>query len=80
MVVSKGVDSDGELKMRDFSGIASLAEALKLNKRICSLECASFCPVLLCLFHAATSPSILLNRSGPDPVPCAKLSTPHNTH
>ena len=41
MVVSKGVDSDGELKMKpvaDLSGITALAEALKLSPNLLSLK------------------------------------------
>ena len=42
MVVSKGIDSEGELKMRDFSGVTALAEALKLNKVLSSIRCAFY--------------------------------------
>ena len=42
MVVSKGVDSDGELKMKtiigDASGIEALAEGLKGNSTLTSLS------------------------------------------
>ena len=41
MVVSKGVDRDGELKMKpvaDLSGITALAEALKLSPNLLSLK------------------------------------------
>ena len=38
MVVSQGVDSDGDLKMIDPSGLAALAESLKMNKSLTSLK------------------------------------------
>ena len=41
MTVSVGVDSDGELKMVDLSGITALADALKTNAALTSLECAA---------------------------------------
>ena len=41
MVVSKDIDRYGELKMYDFSGITAMAEALKVNKGLSSIKCAS---------------------------------------
>ena len=41
MIVSKGVDSDGDLKMSDPSGITALADALKANAALTSLKCAA---------------------------------------
>ena len=44
MIVSKGVDRDGELKMVDpdwLSGITALADALKANAALTSLKCAA---------------------------------------
>ena len=38
MVVSEGVDSDGELKLIDLSGFAALAESLTMNKSLTSLK------------------------------------------
>ena len=38
MVVSKGVDSDGDLQMIDLSGLAALAGSLKMNKILTSLK------------------------------------------
>ena len=37
MVVSKGINSDGKLKMRDFSGITAIADALKVNMGLSSI-------------------------------------------
>ena len=43
MVVSKGIDNDGEIKMTDLSGLKTLAEALPKTS-ITTLECAaSYC-------------------------------------
>ena len=41
MIVRKGVDSDGELKMVDLSGVTALADALKANAALTSLECVA---------------------------------------
>ena len=41
MIVSMGVDSDGELKMVDLSGVIALADALKANAALTSLKCAA---------------------------------------
>ena len=41
MIVSKGVDRYGELKMVDLSGITALADALKANAALTSLECVA---------------------------------------
>ena len=38
MVVSKGIDRDGEMKMVDSSGIAALAEGLKHNSSLTSIK------------------------------------------
>ena len=38
MVVSKGVDNDGDMKMMDFSGIAALAEGLQHNSSLISIK------------------------------------------
>ena len=38
MVVSKGVNNDGELKMCDFSGITALADTLKTNTTLQNLK------------------------------------------
>jgi NLR family CARD domain-containing protein 3 len=38
MVVSKGINRDGEMKMWDFSGIAALAEGLKQNCSLTSIK------------------------------------------
>ena len=41
MIVSKGVDRDGDLKMVDLSGVIALADALKANAALTSLKCAA---------------------------------------
>jgi hypothetical protein len=41
MVVSKGINRDGEMKMWDFSGIAALAEGLKQNCSLTSIKWAA---------------------------------------
>ena len=38
MVVSKGVDDDGELRMIDISGITALADTLKTNTTLQNLK------------------------------------------
>ena len=40
MVVSKKVDSDGELKMCDFTGIIAICDMLKVNSSLTSLSYA----------------------------------------
>ena len=40
MTVSKGVDSDNELKMFDLSGVAAIAVALQSNVSLTSIKCA----------------------------------------
>ena len=66
MVVSKGVDDDGELKMIDFSGIASLAEALKLNKSLSSLKYACLCMPDRChMCHSVCGPHSVRIASSP---------------
>ena len=41
MTVSKGVDSDDDLKMSDPSGITACADALKANAALTSLKCVA---------------------------------------
>ena len=38
MTVSKGVDRDGELRMKDFAGVVAIAEALKVNAVMKNLD------------------------------------------
>ena len=38
MTVSKGIDSDGELKMADYSGVIAFAEMLKSNSSLRELK------------------------------------------
>ena len=48
MIVSKGVDSDGEMKMIDVSGVVALSAALKTNSALQTLKCAATRPILYC--------------------------------
>ena len=41
MIVRQGVDSDGELKMADLSGVVALADALTVNATLTSLKYAA---------------------------------------
>ena len=38
MTVSKGIDSDGDLKMVDFSGVVAFAEMLKSNSTLTDVK------------------------------------------
>ena len=44
MIVSKGVDGDGEMKMIDLSGVVALSGALKTNSTLRDLKCAAARP------------------------------------
>ena len=46
MIVSKGVDGHGDMKMIDLSGVVALSEALKTNLTLHTLGCAAAHPIL----------------------------------
>ena len=39
MTVSKGIDSDGEMKMVDLTGVNAIAKALEVNEVLTDLRC-----------------------------------------
>jgi hypothetical protein len=41
MIVIQGVDSDGDLRIGDLSGIVAIAEALQSNSSLTSIKCVA---------------------------------------
>ena len=82
MTVSKGIDSDGELKMTDISGVVALAEMLKSNSTLTDVEYAAPHLVLpsaaadTCVFPLfAASQGLALMERPPSTLPRASRRT-----